>query len=200
MNIKIPNLDISSAMNFCYELKDIVLEEGERCNVDFSGIKNCDPFPMLIVSNELSRFRKYYQRNQFIAQHCTHDYARYMKFYKACGIGVGETIDIDRHKGGYNTITRLSVKTLKEEGIESNSIIQEVIDNRAKTMAKIVAQGNDKFQKWLAFALREIIRNIPEHSESDDIWYCAQYWPFYDLVELAILDEGIGIKESLIRD
>lgn len=49
----------------------------------------------------------------------------------------------------------------------------------------------------MAFVIRELMRNIPKHSKSDTIWYCAQYWPSYDLVELAILDEGVGIKKSL---
>ena len=67
-------------------------------------------------------------------------------------------------------------------------------------MAEIVAQGNIGFRNWLAFVIRELMRNIPEHSKSDTIWYCAQYWPSYDLVELAIMDEGIGIKESLCEN
>lgn len=49
----------------------------------------------------------------------------------------------------------------------------------------------------MTFVIRELLRNIPEHSQSKSIWYCAQYWPTYDLVELAILDEGIGISKSL---
>ena len=44
------------------------------------------------------------------------------------------------------------------------------------------------------------MRNIPEHSQAKTIWYCAQYWPSYDLVELAILDEGIGIRKSLLSN
>ena len=199
MKLFVPDLNYSNALRFCSELRDVRLGEGEICEVDFSSVGNCDPFPMLIVSSELRRFRKYYNDNAFHAFHCNNNYANYMKFYKACGIGSGESVEEDRHKSGYNTITKLSVKELKNEGIQNNSLIQEIIDDKARTMAGIVAQGNKAFQKWLSFVLREIIRNIPEHSEADAIWYCAQHWPKYDLVELAILDEGIGIKESLVR-
>ncbi|MCX7827997.1 MAG: hypothetical protein N2315_02190 [Thermanaerothrix sp.] len=45
--------------------------------------------------------------------------------------------------------------------------------------------------------MREMIRNIPEHSEAGEVWHCAQYWPSKNKVELSLLDEGIGIYESL---
>ncbi len=199
MKISVPDLNFTNAMRFCHGLKDIRINEGDICEIDFSEVGNCDPFPMLIVSNVLKRLQKYNNGISFCASNCNNDYASYMRFYSACGFGSEESVEEARHKSGYNTITKLSVKELREEGIQSNSIIQEIIDNKAKTMAEIVAQGNKAFQNWLSYALTEIIRNIPEHSESDTIWYCAQYWPKYDLVELAILDEGIGIKESLLK-
>lgn len=64
-------------------------------------------------------------------------------------------------------------------------------------MALVLSRDNREFQKWMTFVIRELLRNIPEHSKSKTIWYCAQYWPSFDLVELAILDEGIGISSSL---
>ena len=64
-------------------------------------------------------------------------------------------------------------------------------------MALVLSHNNKEFEKWMTFVLRELLRNIPEHSGSKTIWYCAQYWPSFDLVELAILDEGIGISNSL---
>lgn len=57
--------------------------------------------------------------------------------------------------------------------------IQEVIENKAKLMANVLSKGNDPFKKWLKYILTEIMRNIPEHSGADAIWYCSQYWPSY---------------------
>lgn len=199
MRINVPDLNYSEAMDFCFSLQGCTLDIGETCEVDFSSVCTCNPFPMLIVSNALSRFRKKYTNNLFVPVGCDNSYAKYMKFYRACGINYGENVEDDRHREGYSTITKICISELEREGHQSNRIIQEVIDDRAKIMSEIVAQRNIPFQKWLSFVLREMIRNIPEHSESDTIWYCAQYWPSYDLVELAILDEGIGIKESLFR-
>ena len=83
------------------------------------------------------------------------------------------------------------------ESRENLDYIQETLEKKAKTMALILSRDNKEFQKWMTFVIRELLRNIPEHSKSKTIWYCAQYWPKYDLVELAILDEGIGVSNSL---
>lgn len=48
--------------------------------------------------------------------------------------------------------------------------------------------------------VQEIHSCIGKAGNLEEIWYCAQYWPTFDLVELAIMDEGIGIKESLLSN
>ena len=48
--------------------------------------------------------------------------------------------------------------------------------------------------------MREIIRNTVEHSESSEIWFVCQYWSLDNSVEMCILDEGIGIYNSLKKN
>ncbi len=45
--------------------------------------------------------------------------------------------------------------------------------------------------------LEKYIRNVVEHSGSEIIEYCAQYWPSKNLVEFAVLDTGHGIMHGL---
>jgi len=49
----------------------------------------------------------------------------------------------------------------------------------------------------LSYSLREMIRNVFEHSQCDRVLYCAQYWPMSSKVEVSMLDRGIGIRQSL---
>lgn len=42
-----------------------------------------------------------------------------------------------------------------------------------------------------------MLRNSIEHSKNHCVWICAQYWPSYSMAEIAILDNGIGIRQSL---
>lgn len=198
MDINVPDLVASNALKFCKSLNCMKLNNtGEKIYFDFGNIRTCDPFPMLIVSREIRNRVNEVDRLNCYARNCNNTYANHMKFFKACGLSQGEQVEISKGNSKYSCITKMSVTDLKNEGLKNLDVIQEVIDKKAKIMASIVAQGNNEFEKWLSFVIREIIRNIPEHSKSDTIWYCAQYWPSYDLVELAIMDEGIGIKDSL---
>lgn len=49
----------------------------------------------------------------------------------------------------------------------------------------------------LTYSVRELMRNVVEHSEAKQFGICAQYWPTKGRVEVAILDRGIGLRESL---
>jgi hypothetical protein len=52
----------------------------------------------------------------------------------------------------------------------------------------------------LSYSLRELMRNVFEHSEADSLYYCAQYWPKSSKVEVAVADFGIGIRRALSRN
>jgi hypothetical protein len=49
----------------------------------------------------------------------------------------------------------------------------------------------------LTYSIREIVRNVLEHSGAERFGICAQYWPTRQRVEVAILDRGIGLRSSL---
>jgi hypothetical protein len=52
----------------------------------------------------------------------------------------------------------------------------------------------------VAYVIREICRNVVDHSRSNTIWHIGQYYPKNSEIEIAILDEGIGIRRSLSRN
>lgn len=49
------------------------------------------------------------------------------------------------------------------------------------------------------YCLREILRNVAEHSQSDHFLVMAQYWPEKCQVEIAVLDRGIGLRAVFVR-
>lgn len=62
----------------------------------------------------------------------------------------------------------------------------------------MLAGSHDDSQELRAYkySLREIIRNVFEHSGADECFVCGQRW--YDgSVEIAVIDEGIGVCNSL---
>ena len=79
--------------------------------------------------------------------------------------------------------------------------MREAIEGRCEKLAAVLAQNqSDPVQNTLSYSLREIFRNALEHSRAETIWYAAQYWPGKHLVELSILDQGIGVRSSLSRN
>jgi len=69
-----------------------------------------------------------------------------------------------------------------------------------KLAGVLVRENSGPVYETLGYSLREIFRNVLEHSEADAIWYAAQYWPTKGWVELSILDEGVGIAATLRRN
>lgn len=196
--IYVPDLTVKNALKFSEEMNNYPLEEGEV--FDFSKVHNCDPFPMLVVSSSIRQMRNKPDVQSCKAINCDNGYAEHMRFYTAMGIQQGKGFDENYGNQKYLPITKLNIKELREQGIANLERIQEVIVGKSNLMANVLSQGNISYKKWLSYALTEIMRNIPEHSNAKEIWYCAQYWPSFDLVELAILDEGIGIKASLLSN
>ncbi|MBQ8799667.1 MAG: hypothetical protein IJZ55_08895 [Lachnospiraceae bacterium] len=196
--IQVPNLDFESALRFSQTLNTHSIEENET--FDFSRVTNCDPFPMLLASAAIRQQRGKSCVKHCIASNCNNTYAEHMRFYRATGIALGRNLDENYGNSNYLPITKLDVKSLREDGIRNLERIQVVLERKSRQMAIVLSRGNTSFANWLSYVLLEMMRNIPEHSEADSIWYCAQYWPRHDLVELAILDEGRGIKNSFLSN
>lgn len=48
--------------------------------------------------------------------------------------------------------------------------------------------------------MRELMRNVVEHSSADEIIFCSQYWPTKNVAEVCIIDEGVGIMRTLQKN
>ena len=196
--IDIPDLNFVSALNFCDYLS--TLPSDGKYDFYFPSNASYDPFPMLIVSSSIRRFiarNTNLKENLKIYNKSKNSYAAHMGFYKACGWQVGNAVGEAPGSSTYIPITKKAIKELEEECKVNRTVIQEEIEKLAKKMAAILSRKNIDLQEALTFLLREIIRNTPEHGRTEEVWYCAQYWPSISLVELAIMDEGCGLYESL---
>lgn len=84
-----------------------------------------------------------------------------------------------------------------DEGVYSG----ELVEKTASEISGLLVQKRDgEVFDTLVYALREIMRNSVEHSNANRILICGQCQPAYDSVEFAILDEGVGIYDSLRRN
>ncbi len=132
-----------------------------------------------------------------------YQYACHMGFFRAAGFSEGKAPGEAPGGGSYFPVQRININELMRKAIESGRFLEQgdIIEQEAKKLSIILTQGQEpELQKALQFLLREAIRNIPEHAETEDVWLCGQYWRNRDVAEIAILDEGIGIYNSITQN
>lgn len=198
IEVKMPqNLSLTNALNFCNRLWN--LNDSDKYAFDFVNLEFIEPFTMAYVANELKRFRQTKLESEFVALNHQHKtYAAHMGFFKAFGLDCGNKPGQAAGSSTYLPLTILNVAELKKEAADAYDHVGNVIESKSEDIAKILTrQKEGDLIDTLTFSIREIIRNIVEHSDSEVIEYCAQYWPTKNIVELAILDTGNGIMKGL---
>lgn len=174
----------------------------ERYRLDFSDMKFVEPFGMLFFATILRQFRRSNSEARFVADgYKQHNYAAHMGFFKVFGLGFGKEPGEAPGNAQYIPITSLAISDLTREAISNQEDARETIERRSISLATLITrQGSGALHETLSYSLREIFRNVLEHSGANAIWYAAQYWPERSTVELCILDEGIGIGQTLRRN
>ena len=190
------NLSLKNAINFCNRLWK--LEKDENYEFDFANLKLIEPFTMAYVANELKRFATLHPQACSAINLENHSYAANMGLYKAFGLEHGK--EAGKGKGGstYIPLTILNVLEIQKEAELKEVHVGEALESKSYKIAQtLVHEQEGDLVDTLTFLIREIMLNIVEHSQSETIEYCAQYWPVKHLIEVAILDTGMGIQKSL---
>jgi anti-sigma regulatory factor (Ser/Thr protein kinase) len=196
--IRVPStLNMSNALRFRRELSRLEAE-GDYV-FDFGQVGHTDPFGLLLVADTISRFK-----SEQLVYDCTsrnHErltYQSVMGFFRACGFDHGYAPGEAPGGSNYLPITNLSIAGLRQEAREQSIAVESVIEDHAHRMAEVLTcQADGDLCTALTYALREVIRNVLDHSRSDQVHFCAQHWPTRRRVHLAILDRGRGVRASL---
>lgn len=94
-------------------------------------------------------------------------------------------------------ITRIE-KPDFNSGTQTTQEWYEKIMSTVRGLARVVSgtSSDTEENRLYNYALREIIRNVFEHSGATECYVCGQRW-WDGKVEIAVIDEGIGIAQSL---
>lgn len=149
--------------------------------------------------------REFNRRNKNTVVSCKghkhKDYAANMAFFRAFGLKHGREPNCVDGNDRFVPYTILRVQTIVDEATKEWEVEQNIIERRSAHLAEILAQqDNGNLVDALTFSVREIMRNVYEHSKSKSVEYCAQYWPSYNKVEIAIVDHGVGLRGSLNKN
>ena len=194
-----------NVLNFSKRVYDLPLTDVYIFDLAYVG--HVEPFGMLYLSATLRQFMKarraiHDHRPTFQAiNYKNNSYASFMGFYKSFGLDHGNEPGEAPGSTRYLPMTRLRVRALENQAQEEYVPVGEIIEAETSRISGILTQRREgDLLETLTYSLREIFRNVVEHSQSNHIWYAAQYWPTRHKVELAVLDEGVGISRSLARN
>jgi hypothetical protein len=201
VTVRIPStLDLSSALRLSTDLTQI--KNASSIRADFKGVGLVEPFAMLMVSSELQRTAVRNHVSKFeCANHESMSYASRMGFFEA--LGSLSTHRPGKKDGGsrHLPVNIFNCDSLREEASSGYTEVGSIVEGRSKHLAKLLcgADSGDLFET-LSYSLREIMRNVVEHSESKQLGICAQYWPTKNKVEVAVLDRGVGLRKTLLKN
>lgn len=179
----------------------------ERCGIsaieiDFGESRWGTPFWFLLAASHINQFRAKSPTTRLSCSNYGHlGYPAHIGFFQAFGLPYGNAPGAISGNDNYVPITVLPCADLRIEADRQGINVGELIEERASRLAHILCRGaNDAVLETLTYCMREIMRNVVEHSETDRIAFCAQFWPARKCVEVGINDWGIGLRESLQRN
>ncbi len=198
MNITLPNsLDPIPLARFATEIHN--LPEADEYMIDFGPKRWFPPFSMLLLSSILRSFReKRPDARRRWMNHENHSYAAHFGFFQSFGLNHGNEPGEAPGNARYIPIRDLNVAQINDEAFDRFIEVGDVIEERAAELARVLTQEEEgDLQDTLTYSIREIMRNVAEHSQSENIHICAQYWPQRHEVEVGIVDDGIGVHAAL---
>lgn len=204
INGKIPDLTVPHIFKFTEKVKELYDREFESISFDFSRMNSMEPFSMLLAGSVLKEFCSSFGGDISIASDTLNSYAGTMGFYQYAFPGCSEGKAPGEASGSYSyiPITKICLNELREQYRNQGLYLVdgEILEKEAFNLATVFAGSNKELVELFTYLLREMMRNTPEHSGSNEVWVCAQYWRRSDWAEIALLDEGVGVFASLTKN
>ena len=166
-------LPFETAVQFSCELASLPLDR--NFFFDFDNVGRIEPFALLFLSSELQRCQSKRPNSKFSAlrfESC--GYAAHMGFFKAFGLDHGNAPGEAKGSNTYIPITIFDSGVIQKQAAENYEAVGHFIEGKAEEMARMLTRNNSgDLLDTLSYSIREITRNVLEHSKSDQFGFCA---------------------------
>lgn len=178
------------------------LEAKPEMVVDFSKVEFARPYGTVLVAAALRKVFRDRDSAGLVTRVSNRgleelkpaaSYLAHVGFFRHIGISLGNAPGARSGSERYLPLTVLTRNELQTDA--RAGVLQDVIEKRSEHLAALVFEDESK-QIMLGYCFREIIRNVFEHAQTDTCLVMAQKYS-NDVAELAILDEGVGILDTL---
>ena len=204
MKFIIPKLDTGNALRFAYEMNSTPIVEPVHFRAYMNWVR---PFGMLFTACSIRQLREKHLDIPFDMDYTSGgdgvSYASQMGFFKE----ISKTLDIGKAPGeaagnqNYIPIREIDLEQVLKDEINNGKFVEmgDAIEEEAKKLAAILGRNNKEVCFVFTYMIQEILRNIPEHANTNKALICGQYYGNH-IAEIAIVDEGIGVKASLRKN
>lgn len=166
--------------------------------IDFREAKWATPFYLLMASTAINHFKHFSSAKIHCIGHEKHTYFAHMGFFCSFGLMHGNKPGEAYGSLDYLPISIYESNEIRREAEIKNLAVGEIMEMHSGKLACILARSNSgALFDTLQFCMREILRNVVEHSGSQRIAFSAQHYPKQGKVEVAISDWGCGIKKGI---
>ncbi len=157
---------------------------------------------MLLISSEFRKLARRENAPTFVCSNFEHmTYAAHMGFFKSFGIEHGNAPGEAPGSARYLPITVFEIEDVEREAALKGIEVGNQIESTSQRLSAMLCGSEEgPLFDTLTYSIREIMRNAVEHSRAERFGICAQHWPSKHRVEVAILDRGIGIRNTLSRN
>jgi len=190
------NVAIETAIN-------LAQYDGHGClTVDFSATQHFEPFAMLLVGAAVrqsqSRALLHGGQVQIPEEHIP-GIAGHMGFWSSMGMAIGRGVNAPCKNEDYVPVSKLEIGRLLRSSQGILPLVIDGIDREADRLARVLVPQRDEPELYqaLQYSLRELLRNAAEHSQAEEVWYAGMRWPNRGFVQVAVLDEGRGVRAAL---
>ncbi|WP_236901342.1 ATP-binding protein [Cupriavidus necator] len=175
-------------------------------SVDFAPLQFSMPTGMLALGSKLREWVAYRKQSNLSSYALgisdakqAHSYLMHLGFFHFIGLEAGRDVGEARGSRSYVPITRI-VRPDIDIGRQGLEDWYTAIEVEARRVGGVLAGSFDDSQplRTYTYSIREVIRNVFEHSQAAECYICGQRWN-NGQVEIAILDEGIGIARTLLE-
>ncbi|WP_137179941.1 hypothetical protein [Roseomonas sp. AR75] len=177
----------------------------EHITIDAARWRFTRPFNMLLLGHRVTYFRHLYRDVKLDFVNFPAASAGYFRHFRLMDYLEGRRQELreTRQNDNYIAITRVPVRQLLRKARNNSEEIGIAISTYAGTLVDLLFRNNEAkidVHQLLRFSLREMIRNVFEHSNARAFYICGQYWPSQKRIQVALSDTGVGIECSLRRN
>ena len=186
-------------------LRGLPFNESPKVIFDFSSLVFSHPLAMLMVAGGLRKLTK--RRSQLglstavsglSSGIAAHTYLEHLGFFDFINLPNRNKLGSAKGSPRYIPIKRISRADFRVAEGDSKGLHDALIE--AADVIALVLAGTDlkeyEVKRGLAYSIKEIVRNVFEHSGAGHCYVAGQRWG-EGAVEIVIMDEGVGISKTL---